>query len=136
MKIKPLSPIPGAPRQESRRSACRAAWSKICAVTINSSAPVRRMKASSPARTVSGEPTTAQDSAWSSIALACGSSSLVIAFDRRRQLAGPPGAQIDEGLLQRGEQQPRLGVGVGGEDVEAEHHIGLSSCSDGWKRER
>ena len=30
--------------------------------------------------------------------------------DRRRQLAGPAGAQVDEGLLQRGEQQPRLGV--------------------------
>ena len=36
--------------------------------------------------TVSGEPTTAQDSAWASIAFAVGSSCCSIAFDRRRQL--------------------------------------------------
>ena len=52
----------------------RALWSKICAVTISSSAPVRRMKASRPLLTVAGEPTMAQDSAWSSIDLAIGSS--------------------------------------------------------------
>ena len=38
---------------------------------------------------------------------------------------GRPRAQVDEGLLQRGEQTPRLRVGVGGEDVEPEHDVGL-----------
>ena len=35
----------------------RALWSKICAVTISSSAPVRRSKSSRPRFTVAGEPT-------------------------------------------------------------------------------
>ena len=52
---------------------------------------------------------------------------VLVEVRRPAAAAGPgrPRAQVDEGLLQRGEQQPRLVVGVGGEDVDAEHHVGL-----------
>ena len=101
-------------------------------MTISSSAPVRRDEgveaaaAPSPARRRRRRTAPGRASR-----LAIGSSVALVALDRRRQLAGPAGAQVDEGLLQRGEQKPRLGVGVGGEDVEAEHHVGLGELLRG-----
>ena len=52
--------------------------------------------------------------------------------DRRRQLAGLAGAEVDEGLLERGEQPraPRA-LGVGGEDVEGEHEMRLRPARRG-----
>ena len=61
---RPLASRPHAACDSSRcasarisKDRSRALWSKICAVTINSSAPVRRTKPSSPLFTAAGEPT-------------------------------------------------------------------------------
>ncbi|WP_431226190.1 hypothetical protein [Burkholderia contaminans] len=48
--------------------------------------------------------------------------------DRRRQLARRAAPQIDELLLQRREQAPRLVVGIGDEHVDADHRMRLRPC--------
>ena len=46
--------------------------------------------------------------------------------ERRREPGGATAAQVDEGLLHRGREQLGLLVGIGGEDIETEHHAGLA----------
>ena len=46
-------------------------------------------------------------------------------FDRRLQAAGTAAPQIDEGLKMRGEEALRFGLGIGGENIEAEHDMRL-----------
>ena len=114
----------------------RAAWSWICAVIISSSAPVRSANRSSPARTVAGEPTTAHASASSASRAPAATSRLDSRSTGGGSGPGVPRRRLTNCLLLRGEQQGGFVVGLGGEDVDAGHHVrllerrgGLEACA-------
>ena len=71
-----------------------------------------------PAGTVSGVPTTVQASALVEEEEDAVVEAAAEIVDRRRQLPRAAGPEVDEGLLERGEEPARLLVGIGGEDVE------------------
>ena len=103
------------PRPTISNERSRAAWSKIWPVSISSSAPVASRIASSPRRTVSGEPTTETRVIRSTLRPLGGAPAALHALDRRRERPGVAPDQLEERLLERGEQAPRLRVGVGRE---------------------
>ena len=53
-----------------------------------------------------------------------GRESLLQPIVGRGQWPRAAAAQVDEGLLEGGEKPPRLGVGIRGEDVDADHRVG------------
>ena len=120
-----------APDQASFTTSCarisndllRAAWSKICAVTINSSAPVARRTRCSPCRTVSGPPTTEQGQRVRQHRAPVRVEPRFEIIDRRRQLPRPAAAQVHERLLQRGKQPPRLRIRIRREHVDTQHDV-------------
>ena len=59
-------------------------------------------------------------------------------FDRRLQLTGRAAPQVDELLLQRREQTLRFFVGIGGEQVDADHRVAVCRAwpTDGIVRDR
>ena len=66
---------------------------------MSSSAPVSATNASSPARTVSGEPTNEQVSIADARAFSAGVQYALDVVDRRRQLAGAAAVDVRERLL-------------------------------------
>lgn len=58
----------------------------------------------------------------------------VVSRNRRGQAPRLATAQIDEGLLHGTGAKPGFVVGVGGENIESQHHIGLVQLRRGFER--
>ena len=101
----------------------RAAWSKICDVTISSSAPVRSTNAWVAALTVAERADRRASQHRAKQRAKLEREGVGVFGERRLELAGSSRAQRDERLHQRGGKQFAFGVAVGSEDVEAEHDV-------------
>ena len=110
-------------RRAARRSAGARAKSWIAAATISSSAPVSATKASSPSCTVDGAPTNERRSIAGGALLLGGRPEALDVVDRRREPSAAAAEDVRERLLRRGEEPPRLLVGVGDDRVCGDHHV-------------
>jgi len=113
-----------SPRAVISNDRSRAWWSKIWAVTISSLASGARHERIQPLAGPSpASPPRNTQVLSRSMACSIGIKTPSEILDRRRQPARPAPAQVEERLLERGEQPRGLGVAVGRDDVDAEHDV-------------